>query len=152
MFRAGTVFFVGIGATIGKVGLISEQASCNQQIIGIVCNHRMNSRYLCYQLKIYEEVIPGIAVATTLPIFDQEKTGYLPVLQPPLEEQAAISDYLDTKLNEINQIVSSIYQQIDTLLAYRKSLIHECVTGQGRMTEADVARVEKDAPNEWRTK
>ena len=28
--------------------------------------------------------------------------------------------------------------QIDTLTAYRKSLIHECVTGQRRITEADL--------------
>jgi len=28
----------------------------------------------------------------------------------------------------------------NTLTAYRKSLIHECVTGQPRITEADVRR------------
>jgi type I restriction enzyme S subunit len=144
MFPTGTIFLIGIGATIGKVGLITEQASCNQQIVGIVCNDRMDSRYLCYQLKIYEEVIPGIAVATTLPIFDQVKTGYLPILQPPLEEQGAICDFIDTKLTEIKRLVESIHQQITTLLAYRKSLIHECVTGQRRVTNADVARVRGD--------
>ncbi len=31
--------------------------------------------------------------------------------------------------------------QIATLTAYRKSLIHECVTGQRRITEADINRV-----------
>ena len=30
MFPAGSVFFIGIGATIGKVGIIAEEASCNQ--------------------------------------------------------------------------------------------------------------------------
>jgi type I restriction enzyme S subunit len=33
-------------------------------------------------------------------------------------------------------------RQIDTLTAYRKSLIHECVTGQRRITDADLAKVE----------
>jgi hypothetical protein len=36
-----------------------------------------------------------------------------------------------------------------TLFAYRKSLIHECVTGQRRITEADLAatkRTEADQP------
>lgn len=75
MFPAGTVFLVGIGATIGKVGLITEAASCNQQIIGIVSTHQMLARYLAYQLTIYEAIIPGIAIATTLPIFDQAKVG-----------------------------------------------------------------------------
>jgi type I restriction enzyme S subunit len=140
MFPAGTVFLIGIGATIGKVGLIVEPASCNQQIIGIVSNHRMVGRYLAYQLKIYEDVIPGIAVSTTLPIFDQVKTGHLPVLQPPRKEQQAISDFLDAKITETKRTSALIQQQIESLIAYRKSLIHECVTGQRRVTEADVAR------------
>jgi type I restriction enzyme S subunit len=32
-----------------------------------------------------------------------------------------------------------IGKQIDTLTAYRKSLIHECVTGQRRIGEAELA-------------
>lgn len=137
MFPPMTVFLVGIGATIGKVGIITEPASCNQQIIGIVSNHQMLPRYLAYQLKIYEAIIPGIATSTTLPIFDQVKTGYLPVLAPPLNEQQAISDYLDAKLTEAKSAAATIEHQIETLVAYRKSLIHECVTGQRRITDAD---------------
>jgi type I restriction enzyme, S subunit len=153
MFPAGTVFLVGIGATIGKVGLVPEDASCNQQIIGIVCSHRMHNRYLAYQFKIYEDVIPGIASATTLPIFDQVKTGYLPALQPPREEQEAICAHLDAKLDEGKRIVAGIDSQIATLTAYRKSLIHECVTGQRRVTDEDVRRAghsERSQPAERR--
>ena len=142
MFPAETVFLIGIGATIGKVGLIIEPASCNQQIIGIVTNHRLRPRYLAYQMKIYEDVIPGIAVATTLPIFDQVKTAYLPILAPPRQEQHAICTFLDLKLTEIRQIVTTINDEIATLIAYRKSLIHECVTGQRRISEADLQHVQ----------
>jgi type I restriction enzyme S subunit len=143
MFPAQTVFVIGIGATIGRVGIIAEPASCNQQIMGIVCNHQLLGRYLAYQLKIYETVIPGIAVATTLAIFNQVQIGYLPVLAPPVTEQKAICDHLDQKLADMKQLVSTIESQIETLLAYRKSLIHECVTGQRRVTEAEVKKVLK---------
>ncbi|MDP3513728.1 MAG: restriction endonuclease subunit S [Sulfuritalea sp.] len=138
IFPAETVFVIGIGATIGKVGLVSAEASCNQQLIGIVCGHRMHSRFLAYQFKIYEDVIPGIATATTLPIFDQVKTGNLPTLQPPIDEQRSICAFLDAKLAESKNIVACIERQIATLTAYRKSLIHECVTGQRRITETEV--------------
>ncbi len=37
-------------------------------------------------------------------------------------------------------MVSGIDKQIEVLLTYRKSLIHECVTGERRVKEADVAR------------
>lgn len=143
MFPAGTVFLVGIGATIGKVGLITEPASCNQQIVGIVPNHRMIGRYLTYQMKIYEEVIPGIAVATTLPIFDQVRTGNLPILQPPIYEQEAICDYIDNNIRDIKGLVAVIERQIEVLVAYRKSLIHECVTGQRRISAADAERAQR---------
>jgi len=143
MFPINTVFLIGIGATIGKVGLVPMEASCNQQLIGIVCSHLMNSRYLTYQFKLYENVISGIAPFTTLPIFDQVKTAYLPTLQPPLEEQVAICDFLDNKLSEIVRIIDRIKSQIVILSNYRKSLIHECVTGKRRVTEEDLNRVEK---------
>jgi type I restriction enzyme S subunit len=45
---------------------------------------------------------------------------------------------LDAKEIESHRISETIQAQIDTLTAYRKSLIHECVTGQRRVTEADV--------------
>jgi hypothetical protein len=41
----------------------------------------------------------------------------------------------------LHSLRTTIDDQITTLLAYRKSLIHECVTGKRRVTEVDVARV-----------
>jgi type I restriction enzyme S subunit len=49
---------------------------------------------------------------------------------------------LDTETATVEQIKATIVAQIDTLIAYRKSLIHECVTGQRRVTEADVNRTQ----------
>lgn len=62
----------------------------------------------------------------------------LPTLQPPREEQEAICTHLDEKLAEVKCIVAGIEVPIETLTAYRKSLVHECVTGQRRVTEADL--------------
>ncbi len=105
-------------------------------------DHRITPRFLAYQLKIYEVVIPGICVATTLPIFNQVQVGYLPVVVPPVSEQQAICEHIVTKLGELKRVVGVLEIQIATLTAYRKSLIHECVTGQRRITEADVARAQ----------
>ncbi len=59
---------------------------------------------------------------------------------PPRPAQEAICAYLDKKLGELKRIASCIESQIATLTAYRKSLIHECVTGQRQVTEEDVRR------------
>lgn len=65
------------------------------------------------------------------------KVGQFPIPLPPLAEQEAICAHLDDKTGEVDRIVATIQSQIATLSAYRKSLIHECVTGQRRVTEAD---------------
>ncbi len=60
---------------------------------------------------------------------------------PLYAEQESISTYLDDKLAGLKRLASGIDSQIATLIAYRKSLIHECVTGQRRVTDEDVARI-----------
>jgi len=62
---------------------------------------------------------------------------------PPKKEQEAIAEYLDAKEQEVLLMKAMLNQQIGTLLAYRKSLIHECVTGQRRVAEGDVALVRR---------
>jgi type I restriction enzyme, S subunit len=78
---------------------------------------------------------------TNLANTNSTKVGLFPIPRPSIAEQRAICRFLDEKLNQIDQIVNGIEAQIATLLAYRKSLIHECVTGQRRVKEADVARM-----------
>lgn len=59
---------------------------------------------------------------------------------PPLPEQLEIISFITAKDREFRSLFAQIEAQIATLTAYRKSLIHECVTGQRRITEADVAQ------------
>jgi len=76
---------------------------------------------------------PGLAV-------DRIRFLYLPV--PPLEEQTRIAEHVDSVIRKNERIGAAIQSQIATLTAYRKSLIHECVTGQRRITDADLNRVQ----------
>ncbi len=139
LFPAESIFLIGIGATIGKVAMTKTEASCNQQITAIVCNSEVSSKYMTYQMKIYEGIIPKISQYTTLPIMDQVKMGYLRVTIPStIEEQKLIADYLDAKTAELQELTQNITDQIRTLEQYRKSLIHECVTGKRRITEEDL--------------
>lgn len=73
---------------------------------------------------------------------------------PSIVEESQIRTFLDAHGRALARIVSSGPQQLDDqaaggilnrqmsiLLEYHKSLIHECVTGQRRITEADIKRV-----------
>ena len=52
------------------------------------------------------------------------------VIFPPLPEQEAIADYLDTKTAQIDQIIQTINTQIEKLKELRKTLINDVVTGK----------------------
>jgi len=77
---------------------------------------------------------------TNLACTNATKVGEFPIPLPPLTEQETICAHIDVKLGELKQITASIDSQIATLTAYRKSLIHECVTGKRRITDADVRK------------
>ena len=65
----------------------------------------------------------------------------LEVPVPPLNEQMEIGKLLEQKSSEITKLEEKINAQVATLTAYRKSLIHEYVTGKLRIREMDLARV-----------
>jgi type I restriction enzyme S subunit len=78
---------------------------------------------------------------TNLASTNATKVGQFPIPCPPIAEQRAICRFLDEKFTELAHLKSCIEAQIEVLTSYRKSLIHECVTGQRRVTEADAQKI-----------
>ena len=74
------------------------------------------------------------------PKLTMENLGRFHLAVPPVAEQKEIAAFVREKDAEFRTLLLQIERQIETLLAYRKSLIHECVTGGRRVTAADVAR------------
>ena len=60
--------------------------------------------------------------------WDYISTVYITV--PSKDEQLAISEYLDTKCGEIDRLIGTKRQKIETLKEYKKSVIYEAVTGK----------------------
>ena len=71
--------------------------------------------------------------------FNSTELKRLRVVIPPMDEQKEVCREIERRTKECNDVKAAIETQIATLTAYRKSLIHECVTGQRRITEADLA-------------
>lgn len=64
---------------------------------------------------------PGLSV---------EKIKNLYFIVPPFEEKEGISNYIEIYSDKAKSVQSIIERQIDTLVKYKKSLIHEVVTGK----------------------
>jgi type I restriction enzyme S subunit len=142
LFKKGDILFGKLRPYLEKYFQADFDGKCTGEILAFEPD-RINSRFLFYCIAspwfikrcntlAYGAKMPRVNWQTQLAVF------ILPL--PPADEQEAICDFLDTKLNELSRIVVNIEAQITTLTAYRKSLIHECVTGQRRVTEEDVQR------------
>ncbi len=68
--------------------------------------------------------------------------GLIRIPFPKLPVQRQIVGKIEQHDVKHHNIYTGIKSQIATLTAYRKSLIHECVTGQRRITEADLRRAQ----------
>ena len=70
------------------------------------------------------------STSTALPSMTQTILGNMKIAFPTLSEQKAIADYLDTKCSEIDSLIALKRQKIESLNAYKKSIIYEAVTGK----------------------
>lgn len=140
VFPAFTVMHVGIGATIGKVGVTTEPSSCNQQINAIVCNKRLHHLFAAHFLQAIKEYIVKCGKYTTLPIINQDETKALCFTVPPVDEQVEISEYLLREEQLMEQQAKKISQVIARLQEYRSALITNAVTGKIDVRNAPIAQ------------
>lgn len=103
VFKKNTLLFVGIGSTVGKVGIIgNEFATSNQQITGFnVDENMLLTEYVYYYFTYFKNVTTKEQTKATLPIVNQEKIMNILIPIPPKETQQAIIKQIDTYKNEI---------------------------------------------------
>lgn len=131
----GDVLLNITGASLGRCAFASniEEANVNQHVCIIRPNlDFIQTKYLYYLLKSeigQSQIFSGFKGSGREGLnFEAIKSFKLPI--PPKQEQNSIIDKLD-KLTELSINQNQIIQkQIKTLKNYRKSLIHECVTGK----------------------
>lgn len=130
---------------VGKAALFrgtkEDAVTFASYLVRLRVNHRIVPAFLNYVVNCRGFL--GFARKLAIPSVQQSnlnstRFGRLLIPLPPCPEQEAIAAYLDSRLRQLHDVVATIEQQIRTLKAYRKSLIHECVTGQRRIPEADV--------------
>jgi type I restriction enzyme S subunit len=130
VFPKNSVLMVGIGATLGKIGITNSDCSSNQQINSIIFNQRIKPYFGAYFLFSNSINIVSLANFATLPILNQSQTKDIPIVIPPLSEQQAIVAYLDEQTALIDKNIELESQKISTLKEYRQSLISNVVTGK----------------------
>ena len=128
-------------------GMISPAYKCFK------CNKNLDPRYIDYYFRTvfvdrkYKRYSKNVRYSLSA---DEFMT--LPIIIPEKEEQTKIANYLDSKCNEIENIIKDIEHQIETLEEYRESLIAETVTNglnSNVKTKNSGIKWVKEIPNHW---
>lgn len=129
LIPANSVYFVGIGATVGKMGYSRREAFCNQQVTALIPK-QIDSEYLLYLMQSANKFIQDNALYTTLPIINNAYLGSIKFSNPSIKEQRKIVNFLKEEDKEIENAISKKSEIINELESYKKSLIYEVVTGK----------------------
>lgn len=130
LFPANSILLIGIGATVGKVGLVLEDCSSNQQLNAIILKDEYNPTFYLYFLSTIKDIIVMEASSATLPIFNQTQTKNIITPVPPIKEQIEISNFISNQEVRIETLISKSQQEIELLKEYKTALISEVVTGK----------------------
>jgi type I restriction enzyme S subunit len=139
MFPRGTLV-MSIAANIGDVAILDFEACFPDSMIGMIPGHKVHLDYLYYLMRVMKPIMLRSAVLSTQLNLNYVRIGTNFAAFPPRDEQEEIAKFLNTKEREISAVTDTLTRQIETLLEYRKSLIHECVTGKRRVTAKEANR------------
>lgn len=127
-FPAGSTLVVSIGATLGKVGFVTEIVSANQQINAVIPNTRIDGYFLAYSLSVKGDAMSYLANAATIGIMNQEKTKDIWLALPSLQEQLSVTAHLDRETKHIDALIEKKTRFIELLREKRQALITHAVT------------------------
>lgn len=142
LLKEGDVLFARSGATVGKTFIFKDydgvacfagyliKADCNQELL------LPEYLYFFTKSKGYEEWKNLIFTQATIQNIGADKYQYLKISIPSsIKEQKEIVDRILNLQEKTDKTKDKIKNQIITLKNYRKSLIHESVTGKKQVTK-----------------
>lgn len=135
----GDIFFTRTSETVEEVGFSSvcEKTIPNAAFAGFIIRVRPfdDTLYTGYSKYYFRSSHHRAYLVKEMNLVTRASLGQdllksMPVLLPPMEEQKEIAKFLDKKCSAIDNAIKTKEKIIDKLIAYKKSLIYEVVTGK----------------------
>lgn len=128
----GDLVVHGMDGFAGAIG-ISDSRGKASPVLNVL-DTQQNKRYIMYYLRsmAYSDVFQALATGIRVRSCDLRwnKLAELSYPVPPLEEQQAIVDHIDSVIEKTDAVIADKKAQLETLDEYKKSLIFEYVTGK----------------------
>ena len=118
----------GQGKTKGMVAQVKFNTTCNQSLGVIVPNEKIDNRYLLYWLRNNYQNIRNLGGGDKRDGLNLVMLGSIPIPIPNIKEQNSISNYLDHKTTQIDNLIAKKEQFIQLLEEERVAVINQAVT------------------------
>lgn len=116
----GAVLVCCIGS-IGKIGILNTEATCNQQINAIIPKSDISSKFIAYSILSSKKRLLNIANAPVVPIINKTQFSKFEIkICSPIEQQ-----YIVEELDSINESISLLQQQVKDLDALAQSIFYD---------------------------
>jgi type I restriction enzyme S subunit len=119
--KAGSVLFVCIGSTIGKVAQNVRDCATNQQINAVVPNSKHSGGFVYFALSLASERIALLAGRQAVPIINKSLFSSVRILAPKLPEQERIADCLSS----LDALITAETQKHEGLKTHKKGLMQQ---------------------------
>ena len=132
-FRSGDVLFGKLRPYLAKVARFTSDGLCvgeflvlrprNGSVMGAYFEHLLRSKPII-------DAVTASTFGAKMPRADWQFIGGMPVVRPPLPEQAAIVRFLDHADRRIRRYIRAEQKLIALLEEQQRALVHDAVTGR----------------------
>ena len=131
--RRGDFLIHGMDTWHGAIAVSDYDGMCTPVVH--VCDSTQNKRYIALYLrnmanqKVFKLISNGVRQNTS-DFRSWGKVGTILIPIPPIEEQDAIVEYIESKNSKIDKMIEALTAEIERLTEYKQRLISDVVTGQ----------------------
>ncbi len=134
-FHYGDILCAGTGELVEEIGKSIVYLGNDPYLAGgdiIVISHHQEPTFFNYALNSHYAQAQKSKSKAKLKVvhISAFEIGSVYIALPSLSEQRAIAEHLDIKCCEIDKLIETKQQKIETLKEYKKSVIFEAVTGK----------------------
>ncbi|WP_083948201.1 restriction endonuclease subunit S [Thermobifida cellulosilytica] len=128
---AGSIL-ISTRAPIGYTAITGVPLAFNQGCRALVPTGEVDARFFCYQLESMKNALQSQGLGSTFLELSSEALAALPIVNPPLDVQGNIANFLDSETRGIDRLSGLISRQLDLLEERRQWTLDEVWRRAGR--------------------
>lgn len=133
------------GASIGNTSISNISACVNQACCVLIPTDDMDIRFMYYWLTYCKDDFIRQSAGGTQPNISQKKVREETMIVPPIDEQQAIAEYLESECKRIAATIENKLHQIEQIQEFKTRLISDVVTGKIDVRGIEIPKYEYTA-------